>query len=181
MSLKQILNVRFVIRLALFFVLMMILGMTIMGFLLEYSRSRGTLVIGALVALGVTFPLGIWVVRWVMRPIFDIQVVAEQLLQSGGTFGGGPDELSSLKTALTRLEARSRERIHALESERTKIATILDSMVEGVIALDHQGRIIVMNPAARRIFNVAQQKVENQQLLEVIRNRQLAENAGDPK
>ena len=175
MSLKQILNVRLVIRLALFFVLMMILGMTIMGFLLEYSRSRGTLVIGALVALGATFALGIWVVRWVMRPIFDIQVVAEQLLQSGGTFGGGPDELSSLKTALTRLEARSRERIHALESERTKIATILDSMVEGVIALDHQGRIIVMNPAARRIFNVAQQKVENQQLLEVIRNRQLAD------
>jgi len=174
-ALKQILNIRLITRLALFFVLMMILGMLVMGLLLEFRPNRGTFLISVVVALVVTFPLGVWVVRWVMRPILDIQVVAEQLLQSGGSLGGSLDGLTSLKMALTRVEARSRERIQALESERTKIATILDSMVEGVIALDHQGRVIVMNPAARHILHVKMDGVEGQALLEVIRNRQLAD------
>lgn len=175
MALRHILNVQLVTRLAIFFAIMMVLGMSVMGLLLEYSRSTETLFLGALVALGVTFPLGLWVVRWVMRPVLDIQVVAEQLLQSGGTLGESVNELTSLKTALTRLGSHSQERIHALESERRKIATILDSMVEGVIALDHQGRVIVMNPAVRRILDVAMPKVEGQPLLEVIRNRALAD------
>ncbi len=175
MAFKQILNVRLITRLAVFFVMMMMIGMAVMGLLLQYSRSAGTLLVGALIALAVTFPLGVWVVKWVMRPIFDIQILAEQLLQSGGTLSGNFEELTSFKTALTQLASRSQERIYALERERTKISTILDSMVEGVIALDHQGRVIVMNPAARRILDAVKQKVEGQQLLEVIRNRQLAD------
>jgi len=175
MGLKHLLNIRLVTRLAIFFVVMVMVGMAVMGLLLQYSRSTGALLAGALVALAVTFPLGVWVVRWVMRPILDIQVVAEQLLKSGETRGGGLDELASLKTALTQLATRSQERIHALELERTKVSTILDSMVEGVIALDHQGRVMVMNPAARRMLDANQQNVEGQQLLEVIRNRQLAD------
>ena len=175
MALKEILDVRLVTRLAVFFVMMMIVGMTVMGLLLQYSRSAGALLMGILIALAVSFPIGVWIVRWAMRPIFDIQVVAEHLLQSGGPLWGSFGKSTSLKTVLTQLASRSQERIYALERERTKISTILDSMVEGVIALDHHGRVIVMNPAARRILDAGREKVEGRQLLEVIRNRKLAE------
>ena len=175
MGLKHLLSIKLVTRLGLFFVLMLTLGMLVMGLMLQYSPSTKFIVIGGLLAMVMAFPVGITVIRWVMRPVLDFQVDVEGLLKTEKTLGGHLNEVTSLKTTLNELVSRSQDRIRALESERSKVSAILDSMVEGVIALDHQNRVMVMNPAARRILGVASETVQNKQLLEVIRNRQLAD------
>jgi two-component system phosphate regulon sensor histidine kinase PhoR len=45
--------------------------------------------------------------------------------------------------------------------------------VEGVIAIDRRGRILLMNRAARGIFDLRDVKVESRPLLEVIRHKEL--------
>ena len=85
------------------------------------------------------------------------------------------DELSLLGRQLNQLAARLQDRILALESERAKVSAILDSMVEGVIALDPHGKILVTNPSACRILDLIDEKVEGKSLLEVIRNKELAD------
>ncbi|WP_447971865.1 ATP-binding protein [Nitrospira sp. M1] len=65
--------------------------------------------------------------------------------------------------------------MHTLEGERAKVTAILDSMVEGVMALDEQGRILVANPSVRRILDFKHDTLEDYSLLEVVRNRELAD------
>jgi two-component system phosphate regulon sensor histidine kinase PhoR len=66
-----------------------------------------------------------------------------------------------------------REKIRDLEGERAKVAAILDSMVEGVIAIDQRGRIVLMNHAARWIFDLSGEVVEGRPLLEIVRHKEI--------
>ncbi len=113
-----------------------------------------------------------------LRPVLEFHEVARNLAKSYRTEAlpiSNHDELSLLGRQLNQLAARLQDRILALESERAKVSAILDSMVEGVIALDPQGKILVTNPSACRILNLIDEKVEGKSLLEVIRNKELAD------
>jgi signal transduction histidine kinase len=67
----------------------------------------------------------------------------------------GTDEIAELGRTLNLMAERLSEKIQDLEGERAKVAAILDSMVEGVIAIDQRGRILLMNHAARGISTSA--------------------------
>jgi len=113
-----------------------------------------------------------------LRPVLEFHEVARNLAKSFGTETlpiTNHDELNQLGRTLNQLAARLQDRILALESERAKVSAILDSMVEGVIALDPQGKILVTNPSACRILDLIDEKVEGKSLLEVIRNKELAD------
>jgi two-component system phosphate regulon sensor histidine kinase PhoR len=175
---QQSINIRLVTRLTIFMVVIMAVGMAVMGLLLGITRQNGTLWVGMGIALLVVLPLGAWMARWVIRPILDIQQVAKQLTKHWDpalSTKEGLEEFGELGRLLTRLASKSQERIQALEDEQAKTATILNSMVEGVIALDPQGRVLLMNPGARDILDVGGSRIKGQFFLEVIRNQPLAD------
>ena len=66
-------------------------------------------------------------------------------------------------------------RINALNREAIQGKAILTSMVEGVIAIDKDARILSLNPTAREIFNIKEQDAEGRLFLEVIRNNDISE------
>ena len=130
-----------------------------------------------LILLG-AFVVGRVVMKRSLRPVLEFHEVARNLAKSYGTEAqpiSNQDELSQLGRTLNQLASRLQDRILALESERAKVSAILDSMVEGVIALDPQGKILVTNPSACRILDLIDEKVEGQSLLEVVRNKELAD------
>ncbi len=47
-----------------------------------------------------------------------------------------------------------RQREAEIESERDKVMAIVNNLVDGVIMLDHRGRVVLMNPYAQRILRV---------------------------
>jgi len=61
------------------------------------------------------------------------------------------------------------ERIGEAEAEKTKVSAILDHMAEGVLAIDEQNHVILVNPAAERIFGI-QASVIGKSILEVTRD-----------
>ncbi len=140
------------------------------------SSIRGTVMTGALLAFGVALAVGLFISRRVTRPVREMQEVARRMAE--GDFDqrapvAGADEVSELGRALNLMTSRLREKVGDLEGERAKMVAILDGMVEGVIAVDAAGRVLLVNPAARSILSLPTGPVEARPLVEVIRQREL--------
>lgn len=140
------------------------------------TSVRRTVAAGALLAFAFALGVGLFLSRRVTQPVKEMQAIAHRMAQ--GDFeqkvpARGQDEVAELGHALNRMAFGLREKIRDLEGERAKVAAILDSMVEGVIALDSRARILLMNPAARSIFGLSDDPVEGRPFLEVIRQKEL--------
>jgi two-component system, OmpR family, phosphate regulon sensor histidine kinase PhoR len=133
-----------------------------------------TVALGALLAFVVVLAVGLFLSRRVTRPVTEMQSIARWMAE--GDFAqrvpiAGTDEIAELGRTLNLMAKRLSEKIQDLEGERTKVAAILDSMVEGVIAIDQRGRILLMNHAARGIFDLGREQVEGRPLPAIIRHK----------
>ena len=89
-------------------------------------------------------------------------------IYSKGAFG-------QLTQAIDRVLSGLTARINTLNKEAIKGKAILTSMVEGVIAIDKDARILSLNPTAEKIFTIRKQDAEGRLFLEVIRNNDISE------
>jgi len=90
----------------------------------------------------------------------------------------GNDELKMLANTMNQMAATLRSRIDDLESEKGKISVILNHMNEGVIAIDRQKQVILMNPMAEKIFDRCVSESRGKSLVEVTRHPQIEIIAG---
>ena len=64
------------------------------------------------------------------------------------------DELGALEEGLARLAGALTGRLREMTAEREKLRSILSCMMEGVVVLDTDGRVILVNQMARNIFDL---------------------------
>jgi len=83
------------------------------------------------------------------------------------------DELAGLAESLNEAAARMEATIVSLSSERNRSSAILRSMVEGVVVIDAQERLVFCNRAFSEILNVALPTSEGRPLIEVVRHSEL--------
>ena len=163
------------IRLSILVIALILVFMVGTALFMPGAVSPIELVVSVVIMAAITFPVVRWLLIRDLDPIWRCQEVTNSLLERWGFRPEKGDDVNDLRDRLLRFASYSQERVQALESERAKVGAVLDSMVEGVIALDRQGLVILMNPSARRILDLGRETVEGQSLLEVIRNRGLAE------
>ncbi len=84
----------------------------------------------------------------------------------------GNDEIAALGRALDVMAGNLASTLTALRSERDLLGAILQSMQEGVLVLDPEHLILLVNPALRATFSLAAD-VEGRAALELIRNADL--------
>src|SRR5437868_6945799 len=84
------------------------------------------------------------------------------------------DELGRLASSLDRTAAMLQESFSELESNRTQLQTLLDSMQEAVIAISAEKRLLWANGAMRRL--APQTEREDVPLIEIIRDPALLES-----
>ena len=82
-------------------------------------------------------------------------------------------ELENISSAITSLIATFNVQLSASDSERSRLATVLDQITDGVLIADSQGLIYFANPAAGRLFQFADPI--NHSIVEVVRHHQLVE------
>jgi two-component system phosphate regulon sensor histidine kinase PhoR len=143
-----------------------------------HDEINRVMLAGGLVAMAVAFGIGIFVAGRVTRPVVEMQAIARQMSEGHFTARApvrSQDELGTLGRALNVMALRLREQIQNLEAERAKATAILDGMVEGVVAVDGQEGILLMNERARAMFGVGRGRGEGKPFLEVIRNADLHE------
>ena len=139
------------------------------------ASVRRTVLAGAGLALAVALAVGIFISRRVTRPVAEMRAAAHRMAE--GDFSqrapaAGRDEIAQLGRALNRMALSLNEKIEDLRREHATVEAILGSMVEGVIALDSRGRILLMNPGARAIFGLRREGVEGRPILEVVRHKE---------
>jgi len=71
----------------------------------------------------------------------------------------GDDEIGELGTSLNFLATRLDSNITELQQEKGKLESIMQSVNEGLVAVDQEGRIILVNPVVEKIFMTPPQKL----------------------
>ncbi|MEE4314800.1 MAG: ATP-binding protein [Desulfofustis sp.] len=135
------------------------------------------LVIGTGGALLIAFVVTFFVVRNISRPLEEMTRGAE--LYANGNFSQRmlinhkkttSREVAMLATAMDRMAGQLDEKINTIINQRNQLETVISSMVEAVIAVDCEERIISINGAAARMFSVPRQGAPGRLGQEVIRN-----------
>ena len=98
---------------------------------------------------------------------------ARAIRQRSGENSINGTELENLSSAVASLIAVFNLQHATLESERSRLATVLDQITDGVLIADAHGLIQFANPAAGRLFQFANPL--NHSIVEVVRNHQLVE------
>jgi len=79
------------------------------------------------------------------------------------------DEMSELSVALNKIADKNSKKVGNLATDQNKLIAILSGMVEGVIAIDAEEKIIHMNESAGRILGVSHYLSTGKPVWEVIR------------
>ena len=138
--------------------------------------ARPLLAYAAVVAFGIAIVLSLWMARRVSRSVTTMVEAAHQMAEgdlSRRVVVPAEQELATLARALNTLGQKLQERLKDLEEEQARTAWILESMVEGLVAIDQQRRIVLMNAGARRMLRLGQDIGGTRHLLEIIRHPEL--------
>src|SRR5712691_9993062 len=77
-------------------------------------------------------------------------------------------EQTTVEMELLRLERELEQAKEALRASEARQAAVLEASLDGVITIDHLGRIVEFNPAAERLFGHRHADVLGKDLAELI-------------
>lgn len=139
--------------------------------------AAGVALLGLLAAFA-----SLLVSRNISRPLEQLRRAAERFSQ--GDFavkmlksqrGSSCLEVATLAAAMDTMAAQLDERIEMITSQRNELETVFSSMVESVMAIDSNERIININSAAARLFGTDKNTAKGKLIQEVVRNISLQE------
>lgn len=138
---------------------------------LKEIQSRITLG-GLIIAILAAF-VSLLVSRGISRPIGKLKEIANYFSQGDFQYRmpfSSIREISGLYEAIKTMAQELHKRVHTVMSQSNQIEAILSSMVEGVIAVDSEERVIRINQAAASMLECDASKTHGRSVQEVIRN-----------
>ncbi len=82
-------------------------------------------------------------------------------------------EVADLATALNRMAAQLNERLQTVTGQRNQLEAVFSGMVEAVLVVDTEERIVNINQAASLLLHVAANTAQGKPILEILRNAAL--------
>jgi two-component system phosphate regulon sensor histidine kinase PhoR len=119
-----------------------------------------------------------WIVGRILRPVKSLTEAAEAIAAGDyqhRVYVANRDELGMLAQTFNRVNEELHARMTQLSQTGDRQSTVLEGMIEGVIAVDDRERIVLANSAAGRLFEFRPTAAEGRPLLEVVRNHALHE------
>ena len=111
----------------------------------------------------------------ISKPVRELTQEIQNMTSGGGTASLKPrskNEVAQLTKAFNTMSTELRTQIEALETERGKLAAVLQEMTDGVLIVDSEEHIQLINPAAQRMFGVEQKHAIGNSLVEALRHHQ---------
>ncbi len=141
-------------------------------------RLQQAIMIAAVAAAVLAVVLADIIARRIVRPIRELTVASRKIVAGESFFHQVPargDEVEDLARALNQMSERLRGQIEALQAEREKLSTVLQQMESGVLMVDPQGQIALINRAAERIFGIDETAATGHSLVETLRLYQVVD------
>lgn len=134
------------------------------------------LFLGTIIAVLIAFIVTLFVSRNISRPLEEMTKRAEYYSQ--GDFSqrmtmqktSASQEVATLVAAMDRMADQLDDKINTIVNQHNQLETVFSSMVEAVIAVDRDEKIVSINSAAAEMFNVERSEAEGCLVQEVIRN-----------
>lgn len=125
---------------------------------------------------------GLFLSRRISRPLRRMTVTAEKFA-AGDLSDRAPvpssQELAQLAEAMNRMAVQLDDKITTIQQQRNENEAVLSHMVEGVIAVDAEERLIHMNPAAALCTGIDAEFAKGRPIQEVIRHAELQQFISD--
>ena len=124
------------------------------------SMVLQSLLLGVLIAI----LLGIFLSRTISKPIITLTKYAERLAK--GEFETVPvvkekDEIGILTNTFRYMSDALASSVNEIGIEKNKLETVMKYMSDGIIAFDSEGNSIVINPAAKKLLGIEDEKEIN--------------------
>ena len=144
----------------------------------DVAHIQRILMTATLLVIALTVLLAALIASRTTRPVRQLTQAARQM--AAGELGSSPipatpDEVGQLAKAFNLMSTQLRDQINALQSERAKLSAVLQKMTDGVLIVDQEGRVQLLNAAAEKMFAVDQAAAIGRPLVEVTRHHQPVE------
>jgi two-component system phosphate regulon sensor histidine kinase PhoR len=125
----------------------------------------------------ITILLGWRLTNSIVKPLKTVTKTAEKISEGDLTqripVRKYNSEIEKLARMFNYMAEELEEKITEISQEKNRIEAILESMVDGVIAVDKEGKISLINPAARRIFNIEAEKIKGKEIISSLFNHRI--------
>jgi two-component system phosphate regulon sensor histidine kinase PhoR len=133
--------------------------------------------IGLAVVIFLAAGVALLVSRNISRPLEGMKRGAERLSQgdfslrmSGLQRRSASLEVAALAASMDRMAGQLEERFKTILSQRNELETVFSCMVESVLAVDHNERVINLNKAAADLYGIDREKAKGRLVQEIVRN-----------
>jgi two-component system phosphate regulon sensor histidine kinase PhoR len=144
----------------------------------QIAELRGLGWTGAAITALAAMILAFWLARYITRPLHELTAGAQSV--AAGNFGhkvyvDGKSEIGLLASTFNQMSERLANQIKELEEDRHQLRAILSGMMEGVMALDAEQRIVFANERASQFLEFQSSQAVGRKVYEVVRHRSLLE------
>ncbi len=136
------------------------------------SRANIAIIISVVFFGLIILVLGYIILRSVLRPLSEIKAGAEKFSQgdfSQRIFPPNDDELRSITESLNTMAKQLDEKLDIIGEQSNLQDVVLKSMKEGVLAVDYDERILLLNETAVQILAINDENTTGKTLQEVVR------------
>jgi two-component system phosphate regulon sensor histidine kinase PhoR len=142
------------------------------------NRTIAAVAAGFLVAAALLVIAAALLTRMITRPLARVSAAAEAMA-SGKMEQQLPvrtdDELGRLSRVFNEMSASIKRTMGVLAYERSRLEDVLSGLTDGVILTDAEGKVVLANTAAERIFNFRQAAARGRPLIEAVADHEVDE------
>lgn len=144
----------------------------------DRASLRKAIIFSALIAVAIGFVLCLLLANRFAGPLRELTRAAEAI--AAGDYDrrvplNQRDEIGELAKAFGTMGENLRDRITTITKERSELSAVLKAMAEGVVAINANSELVLMNAAAGAILGVAPDQVRGKTLWSAVPIRPVAE------
>jgi two-component system phosphate regulon sensor histidine kinase PhoR len=121
------------------------------------SQFQNKFIIAGIVITLVVGLISLIITRRISKPLENMQIGVEKFAKGELSYRlGKPDsrEMAKLTNALNQMASQLDSKIKQIIEQKNEQEAVLESMVEGVLAVDNEEKLINLNQAAANLFNI---------------------------
>jgi two-component system phosphate regulon sensor histidine kinase PhoR len=116
--------------------------------------------------------------RRLTLPLTQLTQAAQETSQTGIVHlvpSDRDDETGLLAVAFNQMSAKLIDQIDNAKKEQAMLSSVMNSMNDGIVIVDRDGIVELINPAAEKLFKVEAKDTNRHSLVEVVRQHQLVD------
>ncbi len=142
------------------------------------ANIRYTVLLASIITSIIAGILAFYIAERVTRPLRDMTRSVDRMAQGDWRVRIHPpskDEVGQLAEAFNRMGTELANQMSVLAEQRDTLNTVLSHMADGVIAIDSEGRVSLMNYAAMKILNLSSAPEKGERFTVVVRDHNIIE------